>query len=135
MTGTGWQADAEIATFAPMTVTVDFVAFDDEEDACLLVLVEQGPWTGPVEDHLSNLQDRLYGCMEAALGGHVAEQFPGAAGKKFVIRLDCYDVPPQDVDDFMERFSEGVAGLLDYSPAASPWVRSFEFEWSHDTKA
>jgi hypothetical protein len=50
-----------------MTVTIDFVAFDDERDACLLVLVEEGPWTGSVEDHLRALQDRLYGCLETAL--------------------------------------------------------------------
>jgi len=61
-----------------MTVTIDFVAFDDERDACLLVLVEQGPWSGVVEDRLKGLQERLYGCLEAALDGQVAERFPRA---------------------------------------------------------
>jgi len=115
-----------------MSVTVDFVAFDDERDACLLVLVEQGPWSGAVEDHLRALQNRMYGCLEAALDGQVAEQFPRAANMKFVICVECYDVPRADVEEFMERFSEGVCDIPDYSPSSSPWVRSFDFEVNYD---
>jgi hypothetical protein len=115
-----------------MAVTVDFVAFDDERDACLLVLVEQGPWTGLIDDHLRALQDRLYGCLDAALDGNVAEQFPKSVNKKFVVRLDCYGVPRDEVDEFMSRFSAGVLDRRDYSPNASPWVRSFQFEVNHD---
>jgi len=76
-----------------MTVTVDFIAFDDERDACLMVLVEQGPWNNPVDDHLRALQDRVYGCLDAALDGQLAEQFPKAASKQIIVRIDCYDVP------------------------------------------
>lgn len=115
-----------------MTVTIDFVAFDDERDACLLVLVEQGPWSGALEDHLQALQERLYGCLESALDGQVAERFPRAANMKVVVRVDCYGVPRDDVDEFMGRFSEGVLDMPDYSPSSSPWVRSFEFEVNHD---
>lgn len=115
-----------------MTVTIDFVAFDDERDACLLVLVEEGPWTGSVEDHLSSLQERLYGCLEAALDGQLAERFPRAANTRIVVRVDCYGTPRDDVNDFMKRFSEGVRDLPDFSPSSSTWVRSFEFEVNHD---
>ena len=116
----------------PMTVTTDFVAFDEEQDACLLVLVEQGPWTGPVDDHLGALQDRLYGCLEAALDGQVAEAFPRAANKKIIVRIDCYNVPREDVDGFVERFSEGIRDMPDYSPSSSSLARSYEIEVSHD---
>jgi hypothetical protein len=116
-----------------MTVTIDFVAFDDELDACLLVLVEEGPWTGLLEDHLKALQDRLYGCLEAALDGEVARSFPRAANMKVIVRVDCYGVPREEVDGFMERFSMGVRDLPDYSPSSSPWVRSFDFEVNHDS--
>jgi hypothetical protein len=115
-----------------MTGTIDFVAFEDERDACLLVLVEQGPWTGPVEDHLRALQDRLYGCLEAALDGQVAERFPKAAGKNVIVRVDCYGVPRDEVEAFMEQFSSGVREMADYSPSSSRWVRSFEFEVNYD---
>ena len=115
-----------------MTVTVDFIAFDDERDACLMVLVEQGPWDSPVDDHLRALQDRVYGCLDAALDGRLAEQFPKAANKNIIIRVDCYDVPKVEVDEFMGRFSEGIHELPDYSPQLSQWVRSFTFEVNHD---
>ena len=115
-----------------MTLTVDFVAFDDERDACLLVLVEQGPWSGVIENHLKALQQRLYGCLEAALEGQVAERFPRAANMKIVVRVDCYGVPRDDVDKFMDRFSKGVLDMPEYRPSSSPWVRSFGFEVNHD---
>ena len=115
-----------------MTATIDFVAFDHDRDACLLVLVEQGPWTGAVEDHLRALQDRLYGCLEGALDGQIAERFPRAANMKIIVRVDCYGVPRDEVDEFMERFSKGVLHLPGFSPSSSPWVRSFEFEVNHD---
>jgi hypothetical protein len=115
-----------------VAVTIDFVAFDDERDACLLVLVEQGPWSRPVEEHLSALQDRLYGCLEAALDGQIAERFPKAADRNIILQVDCYGVPRDDVDEFMERFSAGVREMPDYSPASSPWVRSFDFEVNHE---
>jgi hypothetical protein len=118
-----------------MAVTVDFIAFDDERDACLMVLVEQGPWNNSADDHLRALQERLYGCLEAALDGHLAEHFPKAANKKVIVRVDCYDVPRSDVDEFMDRFSQGVAEMPDYSPEASAWVKSFAFEVTHDTVA
>jgi hypothetical protein len=115
-----------------MTVTIDFVAFDDDRDACLLVLVEQGPWSASIDNHLRALQDRLYGCLEAALDGQVAERFPKAANKNIIVRVDCYNVPREVVDDFFERFSEGIRDMPDYSPSSSQWVRSFDFELNHD---
>jgi hypothetical protein len=114
-----------------VSVTVDFVAFDDERDACLLVLVEQGPWSCPIEDHLTALQDRLYGCLDAALDGRLAEQFPAATNRIIIIRVDCYGVPRAELDEFMHRFAVGVRELPDYSPTSSLWVQSFEFEVNH----
>lgn len=100
-----------------------------------MVLVEEGPWNGSSDDHLRALQDRLYGCLEAALDGQLAEQFPKAANKNVIVRVECYDVPRIEVDEFLHRFSEGVAQLPDYSTKASPWVKSFAFEVNHDTTA
>ena len=119
-----------------MAVTVDFVAFDAEQDACLLVLVEAGPWTdAAVEDRLTALQDRLFGCLEAALDGQVAKRFPEAVDKKVIVRVDCYDcygAARDEVDAFMQRFSAGVREMPDYAPSSSPWVRTFDFEVNHD---
>jgi hypothetical protein len=119
-----------------MDVTIDFVAFDAEQDAWLLVLVEPGPWIdAAVEDRLTRLQDRLYGCLEAALDGQVAERFPEAIDKRVIVRVDCYDccgTARDEVDAFMQRFSVGVRDMPDYSPSSSPWVRSFEIDVNYD---
>jgi len=114
-------------------VTVNFVAFDDERDACLMVLVEEGPWGAQVHDNLIRLQGRLYGCLEAALDGQLAENFPRSKGMTVVVRVDCYDLPQTAIEDFVQRFSEGVASLPDYSTGASPFVREFLFEVNHGT--
>lgn len=100
-------------------VTVNFITFDEARDACLMVLVEEGPWTGPITDHLHRLQDRIYGCLEAALDGQLAEQFPNSQGKTIVVRIDCYDLPREEISDFTDRFVEGIRSLPDYSTEAS----------------
>lgn len=115
-------------------VTIDFVAFDDDRDACLLVLVEEN-WTGPVDDHLRALQSRLYGCLNAVLDGDLAEKFPTSEGRLIILRVDCYDLPVEPINEFVERFEAGVARMPDYSAEASPYVRSFGFEVHHDTLA
>lgn len=113
-------------------VTVNFIAFDDARDACLMVLVEEA-WTGGMEDHLRALQDRMFGCLDAALGGQLAEQFPGAVGKMIVVRVDCYDVSRREVDEFVSRFAAGVCELPDYSAEHSPYIAGYRFEVNHDT--
>lgn len=99
-----------------------------------MVLVEEA-WTEPTEVHLRALQDRLYGCMEAALDGQLAAQFPDSRGKAVIIRVDCYDLDRGEIDVFMSRFSEGVAGLSEYSTEDSPYVNEIQFEVNHDSLA
>lgn len=117
------------------TTVVDFVARGDTPDEWKMVLVEEGPWTGPVSDQLRRIQDRLYGCLDAALDGQLAEKFPESAGKKIVIRLDCYNVPKAEVSDFFSKFSEGVLSLPDYKNALgqNSQVAGIEFEILFDS--
>jgi len=115
-------------------VAVNFVAFDETQDCCLMVLVEEG-WTGPIDTHLRALQDRLYGCLDAALDGQLAGQFPGSIGKAVVIRIDCYDLDRGELNDFVSRFADGVAALPDYSTEGSPYVSEIRFEVNHDSVA
>ncbi len=112
--------------------TVNFIAFDDRRDACLMVLVE-GPWSGNVENNLRSLQQRMYGCLDAALDGQLAEKFPEARGKTVILRIDCYDLPVQEVDEFVGCFAQGVSNLPDYACEGSPYVSGFRFEVNHDT--
>ncbi len=115
-------------------VSVNFIAFDETRDTCLMVLVK-GPWSGSTEEHLRALQDRMYGCLEAALDGQLARQFPDAMGKPVVVQIDCYDVPRSEVDEFVTRFAHGIGTLPDYAAGASPYVTEFRFEVNHDTVA
>ena len=115
-------------------VTVNFIAFDRAREACLMVLVEEN-WTRETEDQLRILQDRMFGCLEAALDGKLAEQFPESVGKTIVVRIDCYDVPWREIDEFVTRFAAGVSELPDYSPEQSPYVAGYTFEVNHGSSA
>ena len=97
-----------------------------------MVLVEES-WTRETEDHLRALQDRMFGCPEAALDGQLAEQFPESVGKMIVVRIDCYDVPRHEVDEFVTRFAVGVRDLPDFSPKHSAFIAGYVFEVNHDS--
>jgi hypothetical protein len=99
-------------------VTVDFVARDQPHGGWALVLVEEGPWgADDVSDHLKRIQERLYGCLDAALDGAVTAQYPECRGKPLVIRLDAYNVPEAELRSFFVKFSEGIPTLPYYAPA------------------
>src|SRR5262245_5336694 len=99
-----------------------------------MVLVEQGPWSADqVEAELRRIQDRLYGCIEAAIAGQLAEQFPASRGKPVTIRVDFYDVPESPVRAFFERFSDGALKHPPYRRAleANEFVEGISFEASY----
>lgn len=120
---------------AERTTVVDFVARGDTPDEWQMVLVEEGPWEGPVTTQLRRVQDRLYGCLDAAVDGQLAVRFPESKGKQLVIRLDCYNVPEAEVAEFIERFSKGVLVTPDYERALNnnQYVRSVRFEVTFDS--
>ncbi|MFZ3343068.1 MAG: hypothetical protein WA213_19460 [Terriglobales bacterium] len=117
-----------------MTI-VDFVARGEAEDEWKMVLVEQGPWAGPIDDQLRRLQERLYGTIDAALDGQLAEQFPESRGKKLIVQLDAYNVPRAEVSEFFDRFSEGVLSTADYRQALknNQFVKGITFELNFES--
>lgn len=116
------------------TTLVEFVVQGPAPDEWRMVLVEQGPWAPPLDGHLSRLQDRMYGCVEAALDGQLAERFPQSHAQHVVIQIDCYDLPRREVEEFFDRFSQGVFKYPDYRDAlvASPFVKTLRFEIAFD---
>jgi hypothetical protein len=97
-------------------VTVDFVARDQPHGGWALILVEQEPWdTVVISDQLRRIQDRLYGCLEAALDGSVVAGFQESRGKPLVIRLDAFEIPEPELRDFFRRFVSEVPKLPDYA--------------------
>lgn len=95
-------------------VLVDFVVHDDSTNEWRLVLVEEGPWLTPDDNELRRIQERLYGCVDAILDGHLAGAFPATLGKSVVVQLDCYGLPRWVVEEFFGRFSAGVFLHDDY---------------------
>ncbi len=116
-------------------IIVDFVAKRESPDEWKLVLVEEGPWTGPADDQLRRIQGRIYDCIDAALDGQLTEKFPESKGKRVVIQLDCYNLPKAEVKDFFLRFSASVLDLDDYRKALeqSQFVQGIGFEINFDS--
>jgi len=114
---------------------VDFVARGDSPDEWKMVLVEEGPWAGAIENELRRVQERMYGCIDAILDGKLAENFPESKGKRIVVQLDCYDVPRTNVEDFFQRFSTGILSLTDYREALEhgEFAKSVRFEINFDS--
>lgn len=115
-------------------VTVDFVARGATSDQWQMVLVESGPWAHP-GSQLRRIQDRLYGCIDAALDGKLAEKFPESIDKEIVVRLDCYNVPKDETLEFFNRFSRGVFTVGEYKSAISDskFVKRITFEITFDS--
>lgn len=112
-------------------MTVDFIAKNDDESEWSLVLVEEGPWSiDEAPDELRRLQDRLYGCIDAIIDGKVAEVYPASVGKAFLIRLDGYNLPKEDIQSFFTMFSENVLETPDYKDelTKNQFVTSVAFE-------
>jgi hypothetical protein len=105
-------------------VTVDFVV----KDPWRMVLVEEGPWED-VSSNLHRVQDRLYACIDAAIQGKLAEQFPESKGADITVQLDCYSLPQEPVSQFFQAFSSGALELPIYKESlqAATFVASVNF--------
>lgn len=115
---------------AEHTTVVDFVTKGETPEEWRMVLVEEGPWAGSIDTQLRRVQDRLYGVVDAALDGQLAEKFPESKSKKIVIQLDCYNLPEAEVKGFFDKFSKGIFETTDYHQALkdSQFVKGISFE-------
>jgi hypothetical protein len=116
-------------------ITIDFVARETDGSRFSMVLVEEGPWESvSVEAELRRVQSRLYGCLDAAIDGQLAEKFPESRGKPVTIRVDFYNVPEVPVREFFQRFSSGVLDAPSYREAlaTTEFVRGVSFEASFE---
>jgi hypothetical protein len=114
--------------------TIDFVAKGDSSEQWQLVLVEEGNWSGVVDNRLRKLQDRLYDCIDAVLDGQMAEKYPESAAKDIVIHVEFFGAPEDKVSSFIERFSKNVFSVGDYAEAlrGCHFVKSISITASFD---
>jgi hypothetical protein len=75
-----------------------------------MVLVEQGPWAGPIANEMRRLQDRLYGTLDAAIDGQLAEQFPESKGKQSLSNCTDTTCPGMKLPAFWRGSSEACFG-------------------------
>jgi hypothetical protein len=113
-------------------VTVDLVTELPNEGGFALVLVEQGPWSD-TQVELRRMQDRLHGCVDLAVFGGLAQQFPESQGRAVLIRLDCYNLALSCIDDFFSRFTAYIEsdGETQSAIRNQSFVRSVTFELNH----
>lgn len=116
------------------TFVVDFVVKGDSPDAMKMVLVEEGDWSN-IDGRLRLLQQRMYGCIDAAIDGQLTGQFPEAKGKKIIISVDFYDAPRDEASEFFERFSKNVFLIPSYRDALkkSEFAKGIAFETNFET--
>lgn len=116
-------------------VKIDVIS-ETPDGSWVLILVEEGPW--PDDDLIPNLrriQERLYGCIDVAIDGHLASLHPESKGKPVVVRLDCYDTPDAPVRDFVGRFASYVGQAADIQGdlKAKGFIASLRFEYQWGT--
>ena len=116
------------------TFVVDFVVKGDSSDIMKMVLVEEGDWSD-IDDRLRLLQQRMYGCIDAAIDGQLTDQFPETKGKKIIVSVDFYDAPQKEASEFFDRFSKQVFLIPSYSAALkqSRFVNEIAFEANFET--
>ena len=99
-----------------------------------MVLVEEGDWSD-IDARLRLLQQRMYGCIDAAIDGQLADKFPETKGKLIVVSVDFYDAPEEEVSEFFERFSKNVFLIPSYKDGLrlSRFVKDIVFEANFET--
>jgi hypothetical protein len=115
---------------------INIIARTASPDIWKLVLIEAGPWwPDDLKDELYRIQDRLYGCIDAAIDGQLAEKFPDTIGKHIIIKLICVDIADQDIIEFFNDFSNVALSLPDYKNALSKskFVSGISFEIEFNT--
>jgi hypothetical protein len=108
------------------TLLVDIVTEDPLNDEFVLYLVENGPWTNPLEDRLRVIQTRLYVSLDAVVDGHLASKYPNSRARKIRIQVDCHNSPPESVMEFIRKFSSYFENdtEMQQAIAGSSFVRS-----------
>jgi len=113
-------------------VTIDVVT-ESPNGMFALVLVEQGPWaTGETDSQLRRLQERLYDVVDVAVDGRLIDKYPRIKGAVVTIRVDCYDTPREETEQFVRKFGEHVRSNTEIQDVIrfKGLVQRLEFEYN-----
>lgn len=113
------------------TETIDLIT-EKPDGTFVMILVEEGPWSGDAEGHLRRIQERLFNYVDIAVDGHLASLHPESRGRTVLIRVDAYGTPDGEVSAFVEQFASHVGTSAEVREAISDrgFVRAIDFECS-----
>jgi hypothetical protein len=109
-------------------VTFNFITIRPDGAYCLY-LVEEPPVVGEFIDRLRSIQSRLYEAVEAVIQGNIAKIYPESVGRKIYLRLCCYDLPRDSLDQLFARFTTIMRTHEEWKAQCE----AIEFEITHDT--
>ena len=107
--------------------TINHVA-KKTDGTVVMVLVEQGPWSGDEADNLRRVQDRIYNCVEAAISGGLAAAMPETSGAPVELRLDVLDAPL----DLLTKLVQAISSYVGTDPNYQSEIRDSEHLQSLD---
>ena len=97
--------EATAASGLAQAGVIDYLGFDAETEAVLLVMTETRPWSNP-EEQLFQLQEKLNAYLSFILDGEMSEAYPQFDQKKVTIRLETYEKPPELSYGFLQQVYE-----------------------------
>ncbi len=116
-------------------IKIDLFA-ERPDGSWILILVEEGPWHDErYTEELRRIQTRLYDCFDILVDGHLAKKYPESTGNPGIIRLDCYNLRVEVLNDFFQRFQSYITTSSEYQDAMqnSEFISSISFEIAHET--
>ncbi|HEV7868477.1 MAG TPA: DUF6572 domain-containing protein [Chthoniobacteraceae bacterium] len=87
---------------------IDIVAHDAQRDEAVLIMLEPRPWEES-EQRLFQLQEKINAYLAFALDGEMAECHPELMTKRLRLQVDCVDMPPSAVVEFLSVVREQIA--------------------------
>ena len=82
---------------------------EDRTGTIVLSVTQPEPWDAP--GVLGKFQEQLNGYISAIRDGALVERFPQYQGKKFKIRVVCYQLPPEDVHRKLDLVNHTLSQL------------------------
>ncbi len=99
-------------------VSIDLITKNPKNNEYKLILVEEGPWEeSTLEDRLRKIQDRIYNAVDAAVDGALFQNYPDSKGQKVCVQVDCYDPPPDMIEQLVKDLGQYVDESYEYQNA------------------
>lgn len=102
------NSSGETASGVENPAVIDLIAHDPSTDSVTLGMIEARPWDGS-ELQMFQLQEKINAYLSFALDGELPEAYPALAGKPLVLQLDCAEVPPEPVQQFLKVVSQQIS--------------------------